>query len=520
MTGIIMKSKRWNTDRIEYFIDKTLDKISWRSNISSALNQIDDVVTCLSFQHLHKKPADLYARELLLFEYTGHGCYSHVGKQHGRPTRINLDPNLGCLDIVTIKHEVIHSIGFVHEHQRPDRDSFVRILSDKISTDLQKSNIENIKDSDPYRLYTPYDYFSIMHYSSVQDGVTVMEPYIDFYKDVIRYQKDLSPGDEVALNLHFKCPTIRTSVFSEYMRFYDRSIYHELAQLEIVESEASRRSYLLNPHRIFVSLYGKIENLLPHLAGEYLSVHGKSLWQHSTMANVRLEYIDGHQRWLLYENRLGAGLRSKPTKKILPSANTEWEFYDFNNTQWIPLVRFGQVYVNIFMEHDVDEAHEPTCNKGWLDYGGEYCYKFSQIPMSWPESHQVFCIILKYLSTYNFNSQFCHSHNGIMAEIRNNEEEQILDVNLPKSGYWLGLTDGLVEGQWRWHSDSAPLDYSNWTVNEPNNGANWWKTTPENCVCKYVKSNDPLHRWNDQHCLDRYAWDHTKALCQQKKIHI
>ena len=135
--GLIDEFKRWNaTDygdprgtSIEYFIDGKLKRIEYKINITTALDQIESVVSCLNFDQMEHKP--LYNKEIILFESSAEGCFSHVGKQKGRPTRINLDPNSGCLDVVTVKHEVMHSLGYPHEHQRTDRDSFVKILSNK-----------------------------------------------------------------------------------------------------------------------------------------------------------------------------------------------------------------------------------------------------------------------------------------------------------------------------------------------------------------------------------------------------
>ncbi|VDM77573.1 unnamed protein product, partial [Strongylus vulgaris] len=49
------------------------------------------------------------------------GCYSYVGKIGGRQV---LSLAVDCIADYIIWHEVMHAIGFEHEHQRPDRDNF------------------------------------------------------------------------------------------------------------------------------------------------------------------------------------------------------------------------------------------------------------------------------------------------------------------------------------------------------------------------------------------------------------
>ena len=38
----------------------------------------------------------------------------------------------GCVDKGTVIHELMHAIGFEHEHQRPDRDQYVTIHTDNV----------------------------------------------------------------------------------------------------------------------------------------------------------------------------------------------------------------------------------------------------------------------------------------------------------------------------------------------------------------------------------------------------
>lgn len=52
-------------------------------------------------------------------------CYADFARVGGRQ-QVSLADE--CIEYATIIHEFMHVIGFIHEHQREDRDSFVTIL--------------------------------------------------------------------------------------------------------------------------------------------------------------------------------------------------------------------------------------------------------------------------------------------------------------------------------------------------------------------------------------------------------
>ena len=96
----------------------------------------------------------------------GAGCDSKVGKSnHKAPQILNLN-RFRCMNEAIIAHELVHALGFDHEHKRPDRDDWVEIdfknVRDGTSNfDFKKLDLTEFKD-----LGTPYDYKSIMHYDS------------------------------------------------------------------------------------------------------------------------------------------------------------------------------------------------------------------------------------------------------------------------------------------------------------------------------------------------------------------
>jgi hypothetical protein len=70
----------------------------------------------------------------------------------------------------TIRHELGHVIGLIHEHQRPDRDKYIKINWKNIKL-LRQHNFWKLDN--PYIDYDkhPYDYYSIMHYSCSSKGI-------------------------------------------------------------------------------------------------------------------------------------------------------------------------------------------------------------------------------------------------------------------------------------------------------------------------------------------------------------
>uniref|UniRef100_A0A3P9N8J9 Peptidase M12A domain-containing protein n=1 Tax=Poecilia reticulata TaxID=8081 RepID=A0A3P9N8J9_POERE len=57
-------------------------------------------------------------------------------------------------------HELNHALGFQHEQNRSDRDSYIRINWQNIIPDTAY----NFNKHDTSNLNTPYDFFSMMHY--------------------------------------------------------------------------------------------------------------------------------------------------------------------------------------------------------------------------------------------------------------------------------------------------------------------------------------------------------------------
>ncbi|XP_023856894.1 hatching enzyme 1.2-like [Salvelinus sp. IW2-2015] len=129
------------------------------------------------------------------------GCYSYVGRQ-GNSQVVSLSRN-GCVYLSVVQHELLHALGFNHEHSRSDRDSHVKILTQNIIPGMES----NFKKINTNNLGTPYDYNSVMQYSrfafSRNKQPTILP--IPDNDVVIGRAIEMSPNDILRINRLYNC---------------------------------------------------------------------------------------------------------------------------------------------------------------------------------------------------------------------------------------------------------------------------------------------------------------------------
>jgi hypothetical protein len=103
---------------------------------------------------------------------TASPCFAAVGHQLGRMSRINLGASCSAASR-TIIHELGHVLGFHHEHQRSDRDSYVTIDLGNVA-----ANARFAFDKYTFPAVGPYDFGSVMHYLSTAFALDVSRPTI------------------------------------------------------------------------------------------------------------------------------------------------------------------------------------------------------------------------------------------------------------------------------------------------------------------------------------------------------
>ena len=131
-----------------------------------------------------------------------------VGRQLGiQPVRVG---PLCYYEAGSVVHELLHSLGFYHEHSRPDRDDHIQILWQNVK-ETDRKNFEKYTHGNVESFNVSYDLDSIMHYSNYVYSKTGQDKTIIAKNDpnkVLGQRKAMSPSDIKQLNLLYKCPAI------------------------------------------------------------------------------------------------------------------------------------------------------------------------------------------------------------------------------------------------------------------------------------------------------------------------
>ena len=145
------KPRLWPTAEIPYLIDPALEN---PSRVEQALEYLRSHTPILPV------PATAAHSDWIVFQPGVERCLSPLGQQGGGQP-ILLSSGCGVQEIL---HEILHSLGFVHEQSRWDRDDFVTVLWDQIQPEFHdqfamvpESFMDTVRGA-------PFDYQSVMLY--------------------------------------------------------------------------------------------------------------------------------------------------------------------------------------------------------------------------------------------------------------------------------------------------------------------------------------------------------------------
>uniref|UniRef100_A0A3B3HQB8 C-type lectin domain-containing protein n=1 Tax=Oryzias latipes TaxID=8090 RepID=A0A3B3HQB8_ORYLA len=122
------------------------------------------------------------------------------------------------------------------------------------------------------------------------------------------------------------------------------------------------------------------------------------------------------------------------------------------------------------------------CPEKWIRFSSS-CYFFSGESKSWDEARE-----------------FCRARGADLVVI-NTEGENTFLVTFRDQPVWIGLTDKVHEGTWKW-VDGSPLTLTFWGDDQPDDGGGIQAYGEEDCVqIRYTSGS-----WNDVACKMSQKW--------------
>ncbi|XP_038068797.1 balbiani ring protein 3-like [Patiria miniata] len=193
--AITDRRRLWPGGIVPYMIDGYFTN-DQRLYILSAMQRFHEK-TCIQF-----RPRTIERDYIVITE--GEGCWSMIGRRGGRQT-VSIGGT--CKNSRgTIIHELMHALGFRHEHNRPDRDNYVVMYWQNIDKKMW-DNFAKYSRRDVTLLDTGYDYLSLMHYPtyafSKNGGQTIGTIYPTYEEPGTR--NDFSYVDVYRITALYRC---------------------------------------------------------------------------------------------------------------------------------------------------------------------------------------------------------------------------------------------------------------------------------------------------------------------------
>ncbi|XP_017050615.1 seminal metalloprotease 1 [Drosophila ficusphila] len=201
--GMLTETRRWPNATVPYRISEEFD--APQVEYIKLGMQFIEYYSCIRFV-----PAAQDEENYLIVIPSTSGCSSKVGYQPGERT-VKLKPaelDTGCFKLGTIQHELLHTLGFHHQQCSPNRDEFVKIVEENISEGHEK-NFVKYEEDDVGDFDQPYDYGSILHYSSLAfsiNGEATIVALDPKGQGLMGQRLQMSETDINRLNTMYKCP--------------------------------------------------------------------------------------------------------------------------------------------------------------------------------------------------------------------------------------------------------------------------------------------------------------------------
>nr|AQM58334.1 venom astacin-like protein 3 [Pristhesancus plagipennis] len=194
-------ARKWPNATVPYVLHEQFNQDSVR-RIEAAMRSIEKE-TCIKFIPYNDKMKVQYLRIV-----DGKKCHSTIGYSKDED-RIVILHEQKCLGrIGKIQHELLHTLGLLHEQARPDRDRWVQINWDNI-IEGKKYNFEKASEKEYTTFGLDYNFESVMHYSpysfSINKKVPTIIPKVKVDINLIGQRKAATPMDLKKLRLMYGC---------------------------------------------------------------------------------------------------------------------------------------------------------------------------------------------------------------------------------------------------------------------------------------------------------------------------
>ncbi|XP_022831951.1 uncharacterized protein LOC111360291 [Spodoptera litura] len=159
------KPPRFHHGIIPYFIDSKTYDAHLSEKILEAFDYFEKA-TCVRLQRLRERPTDQRSLQNVIWLYITNPsgirqCVHSNEKAEIKGVQMIVF-GYDCMSVGDISHEIMHILGFSHEHTRPDRDQYITILWDHVKEGYKK--FFEIQYTHTHLDNLPYDYASVLHY--------------------------------------------------------------------------------------------------------------------------------------------------------------------------------------------------------------------------------------------------------------------------------------------------------------------------------------------------------------------
>ncbi|KAI9557809.1 hypothetical protein GHT06_014558 [Daphnia sinensis] len=157
--AVIDRNSLWPGAQVPYVISASYTP-EQRRVLGYAISEFHSK-TCIRFVPRTTQANYIYIRRDLNV-----GCWSYVGMNGNGPQDVSLPDYCVSYNYPgSVMHELMHAIGFQHEHQRPDQQYYITINYPNIRPD-NRQFFNPMKSTEVNTLGLPYDIKSVMHYPS------------------------------------------------------------------------------------------------------------------------------------------------------------------------------------------------------------------------------------------------------------------------------------------------------------------------------------------------------------------